>query len=398
MTGLMSAFPPPPEAQVTLANWRTAPYCRWAFHHVREILPTAEVAHDPAKPRVLSAAPHAFAGLKVADGAGRELTYAEALAATDTDGLVILRRGRIVAEHYANGMDGRAPHILMSVSKSILGLLAGTEAVQREMGIDRLITDFVPEMAHGPYAGISIRHLLDMRAGIVYDENYLTTSGPIIAYRKAMGWNPPEPGDTPTDVRSFLATLKAPCGPHGGKFNYVSPGTDLLGWAIERAMGRRYVDVLSELLWQPMGAEWPASITVDRLGSPRAAGGMSMSTRDLARIGQLVAEGGAYGGRQIVPESWIADLEQGGDREAWDHGTLAEYYPGAPMAYRAKWYVDRGPRGPLLFGMGIHGQNVFVDRRNQIVIAKFSSQATPLDAARMALTSRLVEAIRAHLT
>lgn len=398
MAGLMTEFPPRPEGQVTLANWRTPPFNKWAFHHVREILPTAEIGHDPANIRPLPAAPQSLDALRIDDGKGGKLEHAAFLAATDTDGLVIVHRGKVIVEQYFNGMTGRSPHILMSVSKSMLGLLAGVPEVSKALGIDRAITALIPEMGEGPYAGISIRHLLDMRAGIVYDENYLTTSGPIIAYRKAMGWNPPEPGDKSSDVRSFLATLRAPAGPHGGKFNYVSPGTDLLGWAIERAMGRRYVDVMSELLWQPMGAEWPASITVDRLGSPRAAGGMSVATRDLARVGQLLVDGGAWNGRQVVPESWIADLEQGGDRATWDQGSFTELYPGAPMAYRAKWYVDRGPRGPLLFGLGIHGQNVFIDRRNGLVIAKVSSQGHPLDAGCIALTTRWVEAVRAALT
>ena len=44
---MMTGFPPPPEQQVTLANWRTSPFNRWAFHHVREILPTANIPHDP---------------------------------------------------------------------------------------------------------------------------------------------------------------------------------------------------------------------------------------------------------------------------------------------------------------------------------------------------------------
>jgi CubicO group peptidase (beta-lactamase class C family) len=123
-----------------------------------------------------------------------------------------------------------------------------------------------------------------------------------------------------------------------------------------------------------------------------------MATRDLARVGQLLVEGGARSTRQIVPESWIADLEQGGDRDAWDKGTLAPYFPGAPMTYRAKWYTDHGPRGPLLFCLGIHGQNLFVDRPRELVIAKFSSQSNGLDAEKMALTSRWVHAVRDFVT
>lgn len=397
MAGVMEGFPPSPKNLVTLANWRTAPYSAWAFHHVREILPTAEIAHDPGHVRPLARGDGDLERLSVATGDGRRLSQAQFLSETDTDGLVVLHRGRVIAEHYANGMTARSPHILMSVSKSMLGLLAGVSEVQKALGLERPVTDLVPEVGRGPYATISVRHLLDMRAGLHYDENYLTTSGPIIAYRKAMGWNPMEPGDSHIDTRGFLATLDVPTDAHGGRMNYVSPGTDLLGWAIERAMSRRYSDVFSDLIWQPIGAAWPASITVDRGGTPRTAGGMNIATADLARVGLMMAEGGAVGGRQVVPEAWIDDLETGGDRAAWDAGTLAEYYPGSAMAYRAKWYVDRGPRGPLLFGMGIHGQNLFVDRRLGLVIAKFSSQAIPLDKERMALTMRWVDAVRAHV-
>ena len=56
MSGLMDTFPAPEAQQVTLANWRTSPYSRWAFHHVSELIPTAEIAHDPTSVRALASA------------------------------------------------------------------------------------------------------------------------------------------------------------------------------------------------------------------------------------------------------------------------------------------------------------------------------------------------------
>jgi hypothetical protein len=181
-------------------------------------------------------------------------------------------------------------------------------------------------------------------------------------------------------------------GAHGGRFHYVSPNTDLLGWVIERAAGTRYADLMSELLWRPMGAGHSAYITVDRLGAPRCAGGVCTTARDLARVGQLLVEGG----RRIVPESWIDDIAANGDPQAWAAGSFAAYYPGAAMHYRDKWYVLRGA-APLLFGMGVHGQNLYVDRALQLVVAKFSSQAQPIDEQRIALTTRAVTSLRASL-
>src|SRR2546422_9825785 len=92
----------------TLANWRSPPFNRWAFQHVRELIPSADIPNDPRRVRELDPRP-------------RELKLAQFLAETDTDALVILHRGRLVAEHYASGMTLEAPHSLLSVSQSMMG-------------------------------------------------------------------------------------------------------------------------------------------------------------------------------------------------------------------------------------------------------------------------------------
>jgi len=367
---------------VTLANWRNAPFSRWAFHHVRELIPSADIANEPRRVRELKAEPRRL-DLRIEPDAGEPLTFERFLAETDTDGLVVLHRGRLVAEHYANGMTPHTPHILMSVSKSMMGLLFG------QLGIDpeRTVADVVPEIAGTAYQGATIRHLLDMRAGVAFEEDYLATSGTIVEYRKATGWNALGPGDAPGDLHSFYKVLTERDGPHGGRFHYISTNSDLLGWVLERATGRRYADLMSELVWQRIGAERSAYITVDRLGAPRCAGGMCVTVRDLARVGQWMLE---------QPSAWIADIERNGERSAWNAGSFAAYFPGLPMRYRSQWYVLEG-QAPLVFGLGIHGQNLFIDRANQLIVAKLSSQAMPLDAARIALTLRFVSQLRKAL-
>lgn len=376
MTKLMHGFPPAAGSQVTLANWRTPPFSRWAFQHVRELVPSAEIANDPARVLPLASAPAA-------------LGIDEQLAATDTDALVVLHRGKLVYERYANGMDAATPHILMSVSKSMLGLLAGVLAEKGVLDLERDVTHIVPELARTAWRGASIRQLLDMRAGILWDEDYHAVSGPIVEYRKATNWNPLGPGEAPSDLRSFFQKLETNDGAHGGRFHYVSPNTDLLGWVIERAAGRRYADLMAEWVWQPAGAERAAYITVDRLGAPRCAGGMCATARDLARVGQAMVDG-------VLPSAWIDDIESAGDPAAWQAGAFVELFRGAPMHYRSKWYVLRG-ESPALFGFGVHGQFLLVDRRNRVVVAKFSSQALPLDAQRIPDSLQLLQAIRGRL-
>ena len=74
-------------------------------------------------------------------------------------------------------------------------------------------------------------------------------------------------------ARTFFQSLKQADHKHGGAFHYVSPNTDMLAWVLERLSGARYSDLLSELLWQKIGAEEDGYITVDRMGAPRGAGG-----------------------------------------------------------------------------------------------------------------------------
>ena len=392
---LMTGFPPPPASQVTLANWRTAPFNRWAFQHVREIVPSADIPHAPERIWALPSAPAELSAFSF-EHDGARLDFDGFLAATDTDGIVILHRGVVFAEHYAHGMVRQTPHILMSVSKSLLGIVAGILVGKGILDPDEPVTRIIPEIANTAYAGATVGNLLDMRVGIHFDEDYLATSGPIVNYRKASNWNPVDPGDAPSDLRSFFARLTRTDGPHEGRFHYVSPNTDLMGWVIERVAGMRYADLFSALLWQPMGAEHSAYITVDRLGAPRCAGGICATVMDLARVGQLMVQGGKGDGVQIIPARWLDDVIARGSAEAWNRGAFVHLFGLAPMHYRSKWYVARGPE-PLVFGFGIHGQHLVVDRANELVIAKVSSQAMPIDEKRISLTMHGITALRRHM-
>jgi len=388
---MQTHFPANHDDQVTLSNWRSAPYSRWAFHHVNEIVPSSVIKHDPALVSPLPDSAKEIDQLDISNilGAGDSKRIESFLSATDTDGLVVLKNGELVFEAYPSVMSAGDPHILMSVSKSMLGLLVGILANEGVLDVESQVTDYISELIDSGFEGATVRDLLDMRCGVAFDEDYLATTGKIIEYRKATNWNPLSEGEQPGDLRSFFLTLNESSGPHGGVFDYKSPCTDLLGWVIERATCSRYAEVFSEKLWSRVGAEYPAMITVDRLGAPRVAGGMSMTTRDLARVGQLIADGG----RGIIPESWIVDIETGGDAEAWSAGSFAEHFINRSMHYRSKWYVLRD-QGPVLLCLGIHGQDLLVDRRANLVLAKQASANDALDTHSTSMTIALFETLR----
>jgi CubicO group peptidase (beta-lactamase class C family) len=391
----MNAFPPAASGQATLANWRNSPFNRWAFHHVREIIPTADIPNAPDNVWQLPVATTDLGDFSFQHG-GEQFTFARALEQTETDGIVVLHKGKVVAEHYANGMNARTPHILMSVSKSLTGIIAGMLIDEGKLDPEAPVVGILPELSGSVYSKTTLRNVLDMRVGLQFDEDYLATAGPIVQYRKSTNWNPLAPGEQADDLRSFLSRMTDRACPDGGPVHYVSTNSDLLGWILERVTRTPFADLLSHRLWQPMGAQSPAYITVDRLGAPRCAGGICTSTLDLALLGQLIVQGGARNGNQIISRSWIQDTLENGDPNAWNDGDLAPYLGDRPMHYRNKWYVLRGDR-PLLFGLGVYGQNLFVDPANEMVIAKFSSQAPPLDKSMIALTLRFVEAMRDHL-
>jgi|TARA_B110000971_G_scaffold77802_1_gene79967 hypothetical protein len=383
MSEVMQGFPPAEPNRASLANWRKAPYCHWAFHHVREIIPSAEIPNDPTKVWELEPSTMDTSNLGLD----------EAMARTDCDAVVVLHKDKLVHESYRNGMTSRDPHILMSVSKSMLGLVAGTLVERGELAEDDLITKYVPELENTAYVGATVRDLLDMRAGVLFDEDYLATEGPIIDYRYAANWNPVPKDHAPIDLRSFMSLLTEPDGPHGGRFHYVSPNTDLLAWVFERASGMRYAKLVSERLWKPLGAEAPGYITVDRIGGARAAGGKCFLARDLARVGMMMANGGQRNGKQVVPSSWLEDIVKNGDPQAWKDGDFYNEMGQRDIHYRSKWYVKREAE-PLIFGVGIHGQFLFVDPAKKLSISWFASQDSPLDGPLFEKTLSIIEKIR----
>ena len=373
--------------QADLSNWRTVPYSRWAFHNVREIVSTADIETATVDPMVLPARTLPFDQFRLPVADGSLLKLDKFREATATDGLVILRDGEIVHEFYDNGTTAHTPHILMSATKSAVGLIAGILERNGILDVDALVSHYVPEIGGTAYRGATIRHLLDMRTGLILDD------GQLHHYATASNWDPIAPGDAPTDLHAFFETLTAHPPTHGGPFSYVSANTDLLGWAIERATGRGFASLVSELLWKPMGAEDAAYITVDRKGAPRCTGGLCATTRDFARIGQLLVQNGSRESVEVVPAAWIDDIAENGDRDAWAKGEFAQGFAGIRMSYRSGWYViDGAPK--ILFAMGIHGQNLFVDRANRIVIAKVSSQNDRIDYPAVALTHRAVAELR----
>jgi hypothetical protein len=393
--GLMTGFPPPPESRVTLANWQDPPFNRWAFRHMREIIPSQPIPAGPGGGSPLPAADGPLPDPPVSRIDGSTATAAEIFDGTCTDALVVLHDGRLVAERYGDGMTAATPHLLMSVSKSVVGCVTAVLAGRGDLDPGALVTAYVPEAGSSGYAGARIRDLLDMRTGVAFRETYTALDAEVRVMERSMGWRPAEPGD-PAGAYPYLTTLGRE-GPHGGVFTYRSADTDMLGWVCERASGTRMADLISALIWQPMGAERDAEITCDPLGCAVHDGGVSATARDLARFGQLLIDDGMAAGAQVVPAAWLADARapEPGVREAFAVTDNELALPGG--WYRSKFWVIPGYGGPVLVCLGIHGQLIYADRAARTVVVKFSSWPDPQHTAYLLDTLRACAALAAQL-
>ena len=370
--GLMSGAPPfGPPSQVTLANWQDPPFNRWAFQHVRELIPTARIPRGTGPVWRLAADHRDIAGIRFRSD-DRELSVAELLADTYTDGFLVLHRGRIVTEQYFNGLAPDVPHLLMSVSKSVTSTVAGVLAGRGLLDASALVTDIVPELRATSFEGATVQHLLDMRAGTRFDEDYDNPEADVRTYERVYLWRPDDGQARPDDALGYFATLQND-GPHGGPFRYRSILPDVLAWVLERAAGTRLHELIARKLWQPMGAEFDADITVDARGNPMADGGICATLRDAARFGQLFLQRGQAGGREIVPASWIDDTIRGAPDgpAAFRAGDGPDGYP-LGAHYRNCWWV-RDPGLPFYHASGINGQHVFVHVPSQTVVVKLST-------------------------
>jgi CubicO group peptidase (beta-lactamase class C family) len=393
--GLMTGFPPAPDARVTLDNWQDPPFNRWAFRHMRELIPSHSIPAAPGSPSPLPPAARPLPDPPVWRTDGSTATAAEVFADTYTDALIVLHDGHLVAERYDEGMTAATPHLLMSVSKSLVGCVAGVLAGRGQLDPAGPVTAYVPEAGSSGYSGATVRDLLDMRTGVAFRETYTALDAEVRVMERSMGWRPPRPGD-PEGAYPYLLTLGR-ADPHGGEFTYRSADSDMLGWACERASGVRMADLISALVWQPMGAERDGEITCDPLGSAVHDGGVSATARDLARFGQLLIDGGTARGRQVMPAAWLADARSPGPgvREAFAVTENEFALPGG--WYRNQFWVIPGAGGPVLVCLGIHGQLVWADQATRTVVAKLSSWPEPQHTAYLVDTLRACSALAAHL-
>jgi CubicO group peptidase (beta-lactamase class C family) len=393
MIGSTTSRPPFP---VTLDNWQTAAQIGWTFCHIAEIFPTAVITRGSGPAARLRKRIEPVGQLPCKDQYGNPSTVGEIIAATNTDGWMVVHGDEILAEEYAGEMAPATLHLLMSVSKSIVGILVGALVHEGVLDVEEPVIAYVPELARSGYRGATVRHLLDMRSGIAFSEDYLDPDAEVRVLEQAVGWAPRRSPQVPTTLRGFLLTLRQGS-PHGGSFDYRSCETDILGWVCEAATRQRFPELASALVWSRLGVDFDANIAVDSEGTGMFDGSISAAMCDLARFGVMIARHGtSLSNHQVVPEAWIADSFAGGhdSRQAFASSLNDTRMPGG--MYRNQFWFP-WPDRQVLLCLGIHGQMVYVDRETGLVAVKLSSWPTPQDPWRLFSTLAAFDAIKGEM-
>ena len=383
-------------AGISLENWLSPPYSHWSFQHVDDFVPTAVIRRGTGPVARLRTADVRAADIPVTTADGRASTVGAVMAATTTDGWAVVQRGRAVVEEYFGGMGADSRHLVFSVSKSLVGAVVGVLHGEGLVDLDAHVTAFVPALTKSGYDGATVRHLLDMRSGIAFSEDYSDPSAEIHLLDQAMGWAPKKSPMSPSTVRDFLLTLRKKA-PHGGAFDYRSCETDVLGWICEVAGGQRMPDLMAECLWGRIGARHDATIAVDPVGTGFFDGGVSVCLTDLIRFGSLfLHDGASLTGHQVVPAAWIADTLSGGpdSRSAFAANPDDTDLPGG--MYRNQMWIPYSDSNVVLC-LGMCGQMVYVNRTAEVVAAKVSAQPHSREP-HMLDTLRAFDAVAHELT
>lgn len=290
----------------------------------------------------------------------RNLSYtlAEYLDRQRATGVLILKNGEIVAEHYRYGRADDARFLSFSMAKSVTALLVGQAQARGQIqSLDYPAEKYVKTLAGSPYGATTVRQLLRMSSGLTFTERYDGSDD--IARLSRAGAGAPGAGK-PEDVLRSITDRHSLA---GEKFVYASAETDVLGRVLTAATGKNLAELTSEWLWQPMGAEHDAFWRIGVDGQEQSYGAFNASLRDWARLGLLLANDGKAGNEQVLPRDYLLDATDAARQPPAFRPRKATPYFGYGYQF---WLMPLKERTFAL--QGIHGQTIYVQPSTGVVL------------------------------
>ncbi|WP_397588883.1 serine hydrolase domain-containing protein, partial [Sandarakinorhabdus limnophila] len=394
--GLMHGAPVPADKQVRWTDgsmWRF-PQQRWAFSHMRELVPTVNIGREGAVSVLPQVPRDDVDDVRLTTLDGQAMTWRESLAATYTDAILVMKDGVVVQERYFGATTPATQHILFSVTKSFVGTIAEMLIEEGKLNPEAKAADYVAELGGSGLGDATIREILDMRTGLAFSEDYVPGQTGLTDVQRmsiSTGWVPRLAEYAGPDGNFAFSASLGKNAPHGGDFVYRTPNTTALQWIIERIEGQSLAAQIEARFWARMGMDHDAALGVDRVGTGFGGGGLMASLRDIARIGEMMRLGGRYNNQQIVAEAVVERIFAGGDPAAF---VACQYTGNLDGNYGSQWWHRAGGQ---LMAMGVHGQGIYVDRGAGVVIARLGSHPVASNRGNAAVTTPAYDAIVAAL-
>ena len=384
------------EAAYSSANWNQPPHNRHSFQHMSALFATQTIQRSTKSAMAFEYALEDTSQLTYPVSKGATEPLQHFLDSTFTDAFLVLKEGVIVTEEYRNNMQDNTQHLLNSVSKSFVGMLAGIAVEDRLLDTSKYVSTYLPELANSAFSETTVQRALDMTAAVAYSEDYDQPKDDFWHEAAVVGWRPDLQSDSsPRSLIDYCKERSQTEQGEGERFHYRTVLTNLCTAVIERATNTPFCEFFAQRLWQPLGPEQDANVVVDPTGLPYMGAGMSACARDLARFGEMLRNDGFYNDQQILPASWVRDTRLGNDelRELF----AASDYRGllSNGHYTNQVWADR--ESDEIMCIGIHGQIIYIHRRKQLVCVKLSSHPYPTDLGLYGATYRALRALAAQI-
>jgi len=375
---VMKGFPPTSDSQVTKANYLESPFNRWAFRNAGAPLNTLMVPRGGAI-HSFSRDENRLDSYRTAEGETLSALFSRNYA----DGLLVVKGETLLLEEYFDGAAATDHHLWFSMTKSLVSALFGQFVAAGKVGLEDSPTTIIPALAGTAFDRVTVQHVLDHVTGLAFKENYTDPDSEFARFygpSLGMTYKPnaadvfPGP-DVIYGVYDFLTQFVKPDEnvTPGEQFAYNSANADLLGWLAVTISQEPLNKLISQSIWQHIGAEHDAFIAVDRAYMPVATGGFNATLRDAARFSMMIRDRGKFGDQQLVPEDWLdAHLEVSQrDLDNMRHNGIYKNMPWT--AYRNMWWILNSEAEEFC-AVGIHGQVIYINRSADVVMVWYSSQ------------------------
>lgn len=267
---------------------------------------------------------------------------------SNTASFLVIKEGKLLHEQYWNGYHELSKTNSFSMAKAVTVMLYGKAVEEGKIkNIDQNFSEFYDEFKLKPFGkDLNLKHLAQMESGLIWDENYK---------------NPFLPNARAYYGRSLIkATFSRKFKEKPGeRFEYQSGSTQLLGFAIKKAINQSLSSYLSEKFWIPLGMEQNADWSVDESGMEKTYCCIHSNSRDFAKLGQLFIDDGKVGNEQILNLDFIEQMRTPTEKSDEIYG----------MGF---WINNDNPIKHYYF-LGLQGQYIIMIPEHKMVIVRTGS-------------------------